>query len=119
MALIKCKECGNEYSEYADVCPKCGRPRFIKRTVNPIIAATYPLYILLLSIITSTKGYSSEEFLFSSIFFGLLVIFNPFITFKMRRENSIVFKIILIVLYVPVTYFIGMTWYSELKHLFM
>lgn len=26
MALIKCKECGKEYSSNADACPKCGNP---------------------------------------------------------------------------------------------
>jgi uncharacterized membrane protein YvbJ len=26
MALIKCKECGNEISEWAETCPKCGAP---------------------------------------------------------------------------------------------
>lgn len=26
MALIKCKECGAEVSDKADVCPKCGAP---------------------------------------------------------------------------------------------
>lgn len=24
MALIKCKECGKEYSDMAEVCPNCG-----------------------------------------------------------------------------------------------
>jgi hypothetical protein len=26
MAMIKCEECGNEYSERAEKCPKCGCP---------------------------------------------------------------------------------------------
>lgn len=26
MALIRCIECGNEVSSYANVCPKCGCP---------------------------------------------------------------------------------------------
>ena len=26
MALIKCIECGNNVSEYAESCPKCGCP---------------------------------------------------------------------------------------------
>lgn len=32
MALIKCKECGNEISKKAKVCPKCGSP--IKKKVK-------------------------------------------------------------------------------------
>lgn len=26
MTVIKCYECGNEMSEYANICPKCGCP---------------------------------------------------------------------------------------------
>lgn len=26
MALIKCKECGEQVSDKADLCPKCGAP---------------------------------------------------------------------------------------------
>jgi hypothetical protein len=26
MSLLKCFECGNKVSEYADMCPKCGCP---------------------------------------------------------------------------------------------
>jgi len=31
MALIKCSDCGNEYSDRADICPKCGCPNDVKR----------------------------------------------------------------------------------------
>ena len=30
MAIIKCYECGNEMSEYADICPNCGCPNRLK-----------------------------------------------------------------------------------------
>ena len=29
MSLIKCIECGNDVSEYAEACPKCGCPIYI------------------------------------------------------------------------------------------
>jgi tryptophan synthase alpha subunit len=35
MALIKCDECGNEYSNKAPACPKCGNPTTVKDT--PVI----------------------------------------------------------------------------------
>lgn len=32
MPLIKCIECGNEVSTYADICPKCGCP--VQKSIN-------------------------------------------------------------------------------------
>lgn len=29
MALIKCKECGKEFSDRAEACPQCGNPNII------------------------------------------------------------------------------------------
>lgn len=34
MALIKCSECGKEFSDKADACPNCGNPNAEKETVN-------------------------------------------------------------------------------------
>lgn len=39
MGLIKCIECGNDVSEYADACPKCGCP--ISITKNKTIKNEY------------------------------------------------------------------------------
>ena len=33
MSLIKCNECGKEYSDKAEICPNCGCPNK-KRKVN-------------------------------------------------------------------------------------
>lgn len=34
MALIKCSECGNEISDKAESCPKCGNPIVQQRNIN-------------------------------------------------------------------------------------
>lgn len=36
MALIKCKECGKEFSENADMCPNCGNPNPNKPVVQNV-----------------------------------------------------------------------------------
>lgn len=36
MALVACKKCGNQISEFAQACPKCGEPQ-IKGEVQPIV----------------------------------------------------------------------------------
>src|SRR5258708_6846637 len=33
MALIPCPDCGNDYSDQAAACPKCGRPTAVKATI--------------------------------------------------------------------------------------
>lgn len=38
MALIKCKACGNELSENAEKCPKCGDPSVKAKSVSSINA---------------------------------------------------------------------------------
>ena len=37
MALIKCEECGKEFSDKADICPNCGCPNSQKSKVNVVI----------------------------------------------------------------------------------
>lgn len=37
MALIKCEECGKEFSDKADICPNCGCPNSQKAKVNVVI----------------------------------------------------------------------------------
>ncbi len=37
MALIRCEECGKEFSDKADACPNCGCPNSQKATVNVVI----------------------------------------------------------------------------------
>lgn len=36
MALIKCPECGNDISDKADICPKCGCPSSVWRNIQDI-----------------------------------------------------------------------------------
>jgi len=39
MALIKCKECGQEISDMATACPKCGKPTSVRiKHKNPTVA---------------------------------------------------------------------------------
>lgn len=33
MALIKCKECGKEYSDFLDDCPNCDRPKYVQSSL--------------------------------------------------------------------------------------
>ncbi len=46
MALIKCSECGKEFSEYAKACPNCGCPADITlrkiRDTRPVIPEETP-----------------------------------------------------------------------------
>lgn len=44
MALIKCKECGKEYSTDAKACPNCGKRRTTERT--KLIAILFALIII-------------------------------------------------------------------------
>lgn len=37
MALIKCEECGKEFSDKADACPNCGCPNFSESKINVVI----------------------------------------------------------------------------------
>jgi hypothetical protein len=52
MALIKCNECGNEYSSNANECPKCGNPTGGKKsntnnqTVSGLISSLLGLVII-------------------------------------------------------------------------
>ena len=46
MALIKCKECGNEISDKASSCPKCGWNNNQKSLIENIISFLGPLSIL-------------------------------------------------------------------------
>lgn len=39
MSMIKCPECGNEFSDQATSCPKCGYP-FVMRNTSPVSNAT-------------------------------------------------------------------------------
>lgn len=44
MALIKCKECGKEFSDMADACPNCGyKPKKtqIMQPINDVISSSY------------------------------------------------------------------------------
>ena len=40
MAMIKCKECGYEYSDKADSCPKCGCPIRDSREFGKVYEST-------------------------------------------------------------------------------
>ena len=43
MALIKCPECGNEVSDKALSCPKCGFPIYNYQSKSPIPNTASPL----------------------------------------------------------------------------
>jgi predicted nucleic acid-binding Zn ribbon protein len=45
MALVKCKECGNEVSDSAKTCPKCG----IEKPVKKRMSMTFKLILILLA----------------------------------------------------------------------
>ncbi len=47
MALIKCKACGNELSENADKCQKCGEPSIKAKSASSINAVAGLAFIVL------------------------------------------------------------------------
>ena len=47
MALIKCPDCGKEFSDQAAACPNCGRPN---RLVGPPRARTEGLFLRTLKV---------------------------------------------------------------------
>lgn len=61
MALIKCPDCGNEVSENAPACPRCGNPRTstINASSRPILveqtSKTWKL-VMLISVILAIIG---------------------------------------------------------------
>ena len=57
MALIKCKECGEEISKKADACPKCGAPR--KQKTRPL--AWFVLIILVVLFFIGLISSDSER----------------------------------------------------------
>lgn len=47
MAMIKCKECGQEISDMAQACPKCGNPTDVKvKRKSPVLAGILNFFFL-------------------------------------------------------------------------
>jgi len=59
MALVKCKECGQEVSQKAGSCPKCGAP--IKKKTSMVTWVIVILFILWLIGYIGTKGSSNNQ----------------------------------------------------------
>ena len=60
MSLIKCIECGNEVSEFADTCPKCGCPVIISKNNNKI--NTHKIFISGLKDVSEDREYDLTDF---------------------------------------------------------
>ena len=60
MSLIKCIECGNEVSEFADTCPKCGCPVIISKNNNKI--NTHKIFISGLKDVSEDREYDLTNF---------------------------------------------------------
>lgn len=66
MALINCKECGKEISEYSRECPNCGYP--IKSTNNIIMFLVGLIIVIVGFFLISHNSYiPTDTFNFSSI----------------------------------------------------
>lgn len=59
MALIKCKECGNEISTKAEACPKCGAKVAQNAGCGTVFGAIF-LGVILIVVLSSMFGSSSE-----------------------------------------------------------
>lgn len=59
MALIRCKECGEEISKKADKCPKCGAPRKKKTSLFTWIIAAFSA--LFLYVYFSNADYQQDQ----------------------------------------------------------
>lgn len=64
MGLVKCRDCGNEVSERAPACPKCGAPRS-EASVSPSQPSrrpTHPLtWVLLIALIGGAIWYQVQD----------------------------------------------------------
>lgn len=61
MALIRCPECGNDYSSTAKSCPKCGYRNTVKPSIKKF-AGIILLLIILLVIYYIVRKFALEEF---------------------------------------------------------
>lgn len=58
MALVKCKECGKEYSTDAKACPNCGKRR---TTMTTKIIAGFFAFVIIMSIFNSQQSENAES----------------------------------------------------------
>jgi DNA-directed RNA polymerase subunit RPC12/RpoP len=77
MALIKCTECGQEISDMATACPKCGRPTgVVVKTKSPSVTAILNFFFWFLGYFY--LGEYSLGIIFLLIFIsGVIDMFNP------------------------------------------
>lgn len=63
MALIKCAECGKEISEFAPVCPVCGKPSLKKKRVGclTLVAVLFFGFILIAIFTPSQKSPTGSQ----------------------------------------------------------
>lgn len=85
MAIIKCYECGNEMSEYADICPKCGCPNRLKQARKRAVYREKQR----VAAINNTIEYYSEQAMFGivALIISLLLGYG---FYKWQGEGSIV-----------------------------
>lgn len=91
MALINCPECGNNVSEYAESCPKCGCPMSVikSKTIeiqheenNPVSNEQCPL--------CSAK---KRTLFLSGSFLQLITLFNNLHRFFWRKRSGCKFRL--------------------------
>lgn len=61
MALVKCKECGNEVAKSAKACPKCGHPRSGGFGIGKLIKGAVGAALILVIIIAVTSSGKSAK----------------------------------------------------------
>lgn len=83
MALIKCPECGKEFSDKAQACPNCGCPIEEIKTIDIVSEASYQK-------IPDTPPKKKSNFIMPviSILIGVAVIFCIFFMYNGSKEAS-------------------------------
>ncbi|MCI7430267.1 MAG: zinc-ribbon domain-containing protein [Bacteroidales bacterium] len=95
MALIKCKECGHEVSDLANVCPNCGAPIKFLQDQKEIVKkyATIGLilgvgYTIIGVIVFSTAGIIARQTLgpISIVIGPICLIVSAFYFLKVKKH---------------------------------
>ena len=84
MALIKCKECGHEVSDLANVCPNCGAPIKFLQDQKEIVKK---LELGEIDVVIGTHRTLSKDVIFKDL--GLLIIDEEHTSsYKQEREAN-------------------------------